>query len=209
MTIHMQHLLEHYPELICAKDAIGKATDAIVNMHRNGGKLLLCGNGGSCADSDHISGELLKGFLLKRPMPEETRKLFSSDMKVFDHLDAFQEGLCAVPLPALSAALSAYANDCEPDMVYAQLVYAMGRQHDVFLGISTSGNSKNVVYAAETAKALGLVTIGMTGEKESRLSDLCDIVIRVPAGETYRIQEYHLPIYHCICAEVESALFSK
>jgi len=207
MGQHLNLLFDHYPELRPLGADIEKAVSAIVRMHRDGGKLLICGNGGSSSDAGHISGELLKGFLLKRPMPEAVRKCFSPDYDVSRYLDCFQGGVCTIPLPEMSALLSAYGNDVEPAMQYAQLVYAMGKKNDVFWGISTSGNSKNVVLAAESAKSLGLVTIGMTGEKDSKLSGLCDIVLRVPAAETYRIQEYHLPVYHCICAEVESALF--
>ncbi len=207
MSQHIDHLLQHYPELAPVVPQIDAAVEAILTMHKNGGKLLLCGNGGSAADSDHISGELLKGFLLRRPMPADERKAFGADMEVTAHLDEFQRGVCALPLPQLAAVLSAYANDVNPTMVFAQLVYAAGRKNDVFLGLSTSGNSKNVVLAAETAKSLGFFTIGMTGEGGGKLANICDVVIKVPSKETYRIQEYHLPIYHAICAEVESALF--
>lgn len=204
----IETLFEHYPELSGEKENIRKTVDAIVAMHKKGGKLLICGNGGSCSDSSHISGELLKGFLLKRPMPSEERKKFSENADVFRYIDCFQQGVCTIPLPEMSALLSAYGNDVEPAMQYAQLVYAMGRPGDVFWGISTSGNSKNVVLAAETAKAMGLLTIGMTGEKNSRLSDICDVCMKAPSTETYRVQEYHLPIYHAVCAEVERILFS-
>lgn len=205
MSKHIENLLLHCPELTPVREQIEKSIDTIIKMHQNGGKLLLCGNGGSAADSDHISGELLKGFMLKRPMPESQKNLFSGE--IVAHLNEFQQGICAIPLPQLSAVVSAYSNDVEPQMVFAQLVYATGHKNDVFLGLSTSGNSKNVVLAAETAKALGLTTIAMTGAIGGKLADVCDIVIRVPSKETYRIQEYHLPVYHAICAEVEEILF--
>ena len=193
---YLDNLTERYPELAPLKEKIGAAIDMIIESYKNGGKVLLCGNGGSAADSEHISGELLKGFILRREHCDEVPALL-------------QRGVCAVPLPSLSASISAFANDVEPSLVYAQLVYAMGRQGDVFMGLSTSGNSKNVVEAARVAKTLGLVTIGLTGEKGGLLADICDVAIRVPQTETYRIQEYHLPVYHAICAQVEEQLFNQ
>lgn len=193
---YVEHLIKRFPELSeCAKD-IEAAVDAICRMHREGGKLLLCGNGGSAADCEHISGELLKGFILRREHSDGVPALL-------------QRGICAVPLPSLSASISAFANDVEPSLVYAQLVYAMGRRGDVFMGISTSGNSKNVVEAARVAKTIGLVTLGLTGAKGGLLADICDFTVRVPETETYRIQEYHLPVYHAICAQVEEQLFNQ
>ena len=193
---YIERLVERVPELsACAAD-METAVDAICRMHRDGGKLLLCGNGGSAADCEHISGELLKGFILRREHCDEVPALL-------------QRGVCAVPLPSLSASISAFANDVEPSLVYAQLVYAMGRQGDVFMGLSTSGNSKNVVEAAKVAKKAGLITVALTGESGGTLLDICDVTIRVPAKETYLVQEYHLPVYHAICAEVEERLFGK
>ena len=193
---YIERLVERVPELsACAAD-METAVDAICRMHRDGGKLLLCGNGGSAADCEHISGELLKGFILRREHCDDVPALL-------------QRGVCAVPLPSLSASISAFANDVEPCLVYAQLVYAMGRQGDVFMGLSTSGNSKNVVEAARVAKTLGLVTVGLTGAKGGLLADICDFTVRVPETETYRIQEYHLPVYHAICAQVEEQLFNQ
>lgn len=191
---HIEMLIERMPVLAGCADAMQAAVDAICCIHLGGGKILLCGNGGSAADSEHISGELLKGFLLKRPAEE-------------GYPEALQRGLCAIPLTSMSAALSAFANDCEPSLVFAQLVYAMGRKGDLFLGLSTSGNSKNVVEAAKVAKRAGLFTVAMTGEGGGALGEICDAVISVPAKETYLVQEYHLPVYHAICAEVEARLF--
>lgn len=191
---HIEMLMERIPALAGCADAMQAAVDAICRTHLEGGKILLCGNGGSAADSEHISGELLKGFLLKRPAEE-------------GYPEALQRGLCAIPLTSMSAALSAFANDCEPSLVFAQLVYAMGRKGDLFLGLSTSGNSKNVVEAARVAKRAGLFTVAMTGEGGGALGEICDVVIPVPVKETYLVQEYHLPVYHAICAEVEARLF--
>ena len=192
-------LYETYPALSVCRDDIEKAIEQMLHTYRQGGKLLLCGNGGSAADSDHIVGELMKGFLLPRPvtderLPQRLRR-------------GLQGSLPAISLPSQSAVLSAFCNDVDPEMIYAQLVYGYGRPGDLVVGISTSGNSKNVVNALEVAKCLGLSTLALTGEKESRLSQLADVTIRVPAVETYLVQEYHLPVYHYLCARVEQAMF--
>lgn len=202
---HIDLMLKHYPALSCCRDSICDAVDAVLNMYRNGAKLLLCGNGGSAADCSHIAGELLKGFLLKRPITDADRAALSE----LSDRESLQRGICAISLPDQGAVLSAYANDEAPDMVYAQLVYAMHGRGDVFMGLSTSGNSRNVVYAAQCAKGMGLTTIALTGENGSKLAEICDIVIRVPAVETYLVQEYHLPVYHAICAQVEETLFGE
>ena len=191
---YIEELSNRIPSLAGVAEDIEKAVEAICRMHREGGKLLLCGNGGSAADCEHISGELLKGFLLSRPVEE-------------GYPNALQRGVCAIPLTSMSAALSAFANDCEPALVFAQLTYAMGRAGDVFVGLSTSGNSQNVVEAAKVARRAGLVTVALTGESGGALLDLCDVTIRVPAKETYLVQEYHLSVYHALCAEVEARLF--
>ena len=189
----------------CCEQAIRDAIDAITEMYANGAKLLLCGNGGSAADCSHIAGELLKGFLLKRPIPELDNAV-SAD---FPQCKSLQRGICAISLPDQGAVLSAYANDEDADMVYAQLVYAMHGEGDLFLGLSTSGNSANVLLAARCAKNLGLKTIAMTGQHGGKLASVCDIVIAVPATETYLVQEYHLPVYHAICAQAEEILFGE
>ena len=191
---HIEKLISRIPALAPLASEIEGAVAAICQMHRAGGKLLLCGNGGSAADCEHISGELLKGFLQKREPRENVPSVL-------------QQGVAAIPLPSLSASLSAFANDVEPSLVYAQLTYALGRLGDVFMGISTSGNSKNVVEAAEVARRLGLVTIALTGASGGKLADICHVTIRVPENETYLVQELHLPVYHAICAEVEERLF--
>ena len=196
-------LIKNHPALSSCRQSICDAIDTIVDMACNGSKLLLCGNGGSAADCSHIAGELLKGFLRKRPISEADRALLAD----LSERESLQRGICAISLPDQGAVLSAYANDELSDMVYAQLVYAMHSEDDVFLGISTSGNSANVVKAAQCARGLGLHTIAMTGEDGGELGRICDITIRVPANETYLVQEYHLPVYHAICAQVEEILF--
>jgi len=204
-------LYERYPALVACKDEIENAVLALIDCYKNGGKLLLCGNGGSCADGDHIVGELMKGFLLKRTVGDtftsRLQEIGAEDAKyISDHL---QGSLPAISLSSQTALVSAFANDVSPDMVYAQMTYGYGKEGDVIIGLSTSGNSKNVVYAAKVAKAKKLVTIAMTGEKESELSRICDITIRVPESETYKIQELHLPVYHYICAKVEQHFFEE
>ncbi len=195
----MMQLYEKYPVLEECKQEIETAIQMILDTYQKGGKLLLCGNGGSCSDCEHIVGELMKGFLLPRlvtdeRIPECLRK-------------NLQGSLPAISLTSQSSILSAFANDVEPSMVYAQMVYGYAKENDLFIGLSTSGNSQNVVNAAEVAKALGIKTIALTGQKESKLSEVCNIAIKVPETDTYKIQELHLPVYHYICATVEERMF--
>ncbi len=194
-------LYERYPALQACKEDIEQALKLLIDTYRLGGKVLVCGNGGSAADSEHIVGELMKGFTLSRPVtderiPEELRR-------------GLQGALPAISLPSQSAILSAYANDVSPDMVYAQLVYGYGKAGDVLIALSTSGNSKNVVKAVEVANCLGMKTIAMTGMTESQLSALSTVTVQVPETETYKVQELHLPVYHYLCAETEKTLFEK
>ena len=204
---YLDNLTERYPELAPLKEKIGAAIDMIIESYKNGGKVLLCGNGGSAADSEHISGELLKGFMeLRRPEGDELAALTEA---LGEDAVKLQRGVAAVPLTSLSASLSAFANDVDPELVFAQLTYALGKKGDVLICLSTSGNSKNVVKAAKVAKALGIKTIGMSGESGGAFLSNCDITVNAPSRETYKVQEYHLPIYHAICAEVERILFVK
>lgn len=195
----METLLNRYPSLQACRDDIEKALNLILDTYKNGGKVLVCGNGGSAADSEHIVGELMKGFMLKRPV---------SDERIPTHLRSNLQGaLPAISLPSQSAVISAFANDVAADMVYAQLVYGYAKGNDLVIGISTSGNSKNVVNAAEVAKCVGASTLALTGEKASRLSEICDVTIKVPESETYKVQELHLPVYHYLCAKTEQTMF--
>ncbi|MBQ9416934.1 MAG: SIS domain-containing protein [Clostridia bacterium] len=199
-------LFAHYPELQQMQPELGQAMDLLIGTIRQGGKILICGNGGSAADAAHISGELLKGFLLRRPvdpepfgfLPDPDRELLSKGL---------QGGLPVIPLPSFEAALSAFANDADPDLGYAQLTFALGNEKDLLWGISTSGNSKNILYAVEAAKVRGMKTLGMTGQGGGKMRALCDCTLCVPAKETYRVQEYHLPVYHAICAGLEAEFF--
>lgn len=205
----MENLLKRYPVLEGIRSDIEQALELMISTYKNGGKVLVCGNGGSASDSDHIVGELLKGFILKRPVGKE----FADKLKAYGIDNAeylvenLQGSLPAIALPAQSGILSAFANDVEPDMVYAQLTYGYANEEDLVIGLSTSGNSKNVVNAIKIAKAKGAKTLAMTGEKESELSKLSDVTIRVPESETYKIQELHLPVYHYLCAETEKEFF--
>lgn len=202
---HIEALIARYPELSPLADSIDAAASAIIFTHSYGGKLLLVGNGGSAADCEHISGELLKGFLKERATDGEDRIALTELLGEKGAL--LQRGIPAIPIPSLSATLSAFANDVEPSLVYAQLVYSLGKRGDVLFALSTSGNSENVVNAARAARALGITVVALTGEGGGRLAELADILINAPARETYRVQEYHLPIYHAICAEVEERIF--
>ena len=205
----MNYLLKNYPELSDCFEDIQKAGDMMLDCVKKGGKLLVAGNGGSCADSEHIVGELMKCFKQKRPMSEACanrfRELYGEDAERF--VSSLEGAIPAIALSSHSALATAYLNDNEPSMLYAQTVYGYGKPTDLFLGLSTSGNSENIVNAAMTAKAMGLCTIAMTGQNPSKLSELCDCTVRVPATETYRIQEYHLPIYHALCAYLEKNVF--
>ena len=202
-------LIERFPELCGAENDIELATEKIIDCYKNGGKVLLCGNGGSAADCTHIVGELMKGFLKRRPTDEKLANTLKENGADDTLIANLQCGLPAINLCESSALITAYCNDVDPDYIFAQQVYGLGKKGDIFIGLSTSGNAKNVNHAVKIAKALGLTTIGMTGEKGGKLNENADICIKAPHNETYRIQEYHLPIYHVICAAVEDAFFEK
>lgn len=204
-------IFQRYPALASCREDMEKALQILLTCVKNGGKILLCGNGGSAADCDHIAGELLKGFLKKRPLDAKTLQIWEDRYGKEDAQMAakLQNGICAINLPGFAAPISAVINDTDPQLVYAQLVWAMARPGDVLIGLSTSGGAKNVKYAAQAAKEKGMQVISLTGQKESPLSHLADAAIRVPVQETYMVQEYHLPVYHWLCAMVEDALFEQ
>lgn len=208
---HLELLIERYPALAVCESEIKRAIEAIIACYEKGGKLLLCGNGGSCADCDHIVGELMKGFLKKRPLDESKKAEMREKCAELDDatLSKLQGGLSAISLPTIAALSSAFNNDVDPELTYAQATLALGKTGDIFIGLSTSGNAKNVAAAARVAKGLGLTVIGMSGEGGGKLAALSDIAIRVPESETFKIQELHLPVYHAICAEVEEYFYSK
>lgn len=195
----MKELLDRYPCLVECKESIEEALEIIIDTYKNGGKVLVCGNGGSAADSEHIVGELMKGFMKKREVTDE---------RIPERMRSCLQGaLPAISLPSQCAVLSAFINDVEPEMMYAQLVLGYANESNLVIGLSTSGNSKNVVNAMELAKCLGVKTLSLTGRNESKLSELSDVTIRVPETETYKVQELHLPVYHYLCAKTEKEIF--
>ncbi len=205
----IHQLLLRYPGLSACKEDVEAACRAIVNCYERGGKVLACGNGGSAADAGHIVGELMKSFEKKRVLNAGTREaLVSMDPERGSYLaEKLQEGLPAISLNAHGALISAVANDMDASLVFAQQVAGYGKNGDVLIAITTSGNSQNVMDAAITAKALGITVIGLTGKTGGKLKRYCDITIRVPATRTAEVQEYHLPVYHAICRVTEEMLF--
>ncbi len=202
---HIDLLVKRYPVLETVKNDIVAAYDVMEACYRNGGKLLVAGNGGSAADAEHIVGELMKGFKMPRKSSEEyAQKLIAAEPELGVVLAENLQG--ALPAIALS---TAYMNDCVPLLCFAQQVNGYGNSGDVFLGISTSGNSKNVLYAATVARAKGMKVIGLTGAKDSKLSAYADATVKVQETETYMIQELHLPIYHCWCLMLEETFFGE
>lgn len=208
---HIEVLVSRYPSLSACREAIMQTYNILRQAYSDGHKLLVCGNGGSASDSEHIVGELMKEFKLKR----EVYKDQAEAMKRIDpELGAvlakhLQGALPAISLTGHSSLTTAFMNDSNPELVFAQQVNGYGKPDDVFMGISTSGNSKNVLYAAVAAKAKGLKVIGLTGQKPCRLASLADICIQVPETETYKIQELHLPVYHCLCMMLEEHFFGN
>lgn len=207
----LEILVNRYPELSGAKKEISEAYQILENCYAHGGKLLVAGNGGSAADAEHIVGELMKGFKLPRkPDADFAEKLVAENQELGSILaENLQGALPAIALDGHPALSTAYINDCEPLLCFAQQVNGYGEMGDVFLGISTSGNSKNVLYAATTAHAKGMKVIGLTGAKNSKLEQMSDICIKVPQTETYMIQELHLPVYHCLCLMLEERFFGE
>lgn len=205
----LNELIARYPVLTACKNDITAARDALIACYEAHGTLLLCGNGGSCADCDHIVGELMKGFLLLRPLSEEQKAELKKNSPLLDGetLSKLQRGLPAVSLPSITALNSAFCNDVDPDLIYAQSVLAMGKKNDVLIAISTSGNAKNVCSAAKVAKGLGMKVIALTGEKGGTLREIADVTVAVPETETFKVQELHLPVYHYLCAAVEHHFF--
>lgn len=207
MTI-LETLITRYPVLAPMKEDIQAAHDLLAASFAAGGKLLLCGNGGSACDCEHIAGELMKSFVLPRPLGKQDADALKAAGDADARLaSALQQGLPCVVLNGLPGLSSAFANDEEPALVYAQQAWVYARESDVLLGVTTSGNSDNVVQAAIAAKARGAKIIGLTGQKLGRLAPLCDVLLNVPDTETFRVQELHLPIYHALCLMLEEHFF--
>lgn len=205
----LPELLARYPELDECIPDIDEAFQILTECFENGGKLLICGNGGSAADCEHLVGELMKGFLSKRPLAAEER---SSLLDAFpdegEYLaDRLQGALPAISLVSQIGLITAYANDVAADMIYAQQVFGYGKPGDALIAISTSGNSRNVLNAARVARSRGLATVGFSGRSGGEMADLCDVVVKVPEDDTVKIQERHLPIYHALCSMLEQAFF--
>lgn len=205
----LNDLLSRYPLLKVCEERIEKSFLLLKQSYTDGGKLLICGNGGSAADAEHIVGELMKGFKSPRLLDEASQQKLKDIDKEEGSLLAenLQGALPAIALDGHPALTTAYINDCNPLLCFAQQVNGYGREGDVLIGISTSGNSQNVIYAAVTAKAKGMKVVGLTGAKDSKLSKLADVCIQVPETETYKIQELHLPVYHCLCLMLEEEFF--
>lgn len=196
-------LIERYPSLKVCETEIYNAYKMLKECYLSGGKVLACGNGGSAADADHIVGELMKGFLLGRKIKDNA---LNGDDEILTHL---QGALPAVSLCSHSALLTAFANDLEFDYAYAQQVYGLANKGDVLIALSTSGNSASVVNAVRAAGAKGVTSISITGSKESKMSSKCDVCIKLPESETFKIQELTLPVYHCLCAMLEADFFES
>ncbi|MBR1575676.1 MAG: SIS domain-containing protein [Bacteroidales bacterium] len=207
---HLDTLIGRYPVLAPNRDAIAQAFELMACCYETGGQLLIAGNGGSAADAGHIVGELMKSFCRPRPMPEAFRQaVLEADPVLGRRLgEGLQQGLPALALGAHTALATAWTNDCDPDLVYAQQVAGYGHEGDVLLALSTSGNSTNILCAALAARAKGLRVIGLTGAHGGRLAEKTDCCIRVPETETYKVQELHLPVYHCLCLMLEEAFFA-
>ena len=202
-------LIKKYPALESCKNDIRKACNSVIDCYLKSGKLLLCGNGGSCSDTDHIVGELMKSFEKKRPIDDDLTNGLKS---VSEERGNFIAGKLQCALPAISlnahtSLFSAISNDIDPSLVFAQQIAGYGKKGDVLIAISTSGNSRNIIDAVITAKAKGLTVIGLTGQTGGEMKQYCDISICVPAISTPEVQEYHLPVYHTICKVVEHTFF--
>lgn len=209
---HLAELEERYPVLAGCIPSVAAAAALLVECYDEQGCVFACGNGGSCADADHITGELLKGFCRRRPILPQQQAALESTAPAEDAAllaPRLQRGLRAVSLQHFPAAGSAVANDLDPSMGPAQLLFALGRPGDVFIGISTSGNAKNVRYALDVARMIGMKVIGLTGEGGGFLGEHADVAIKVPEKETYKIQELHLPVYHTLCRMVEDHYFQE
>lgn len=204
MNTFLDSLISRYPQLDGLQQDVKSAFELLCNCFDKDGKLLVAGNGGSAADAEHITGELLKSFEMARPIPPALAEKLPAELA-----PKLQGSLPAIPLTSFISLATAYANDVDPEIVFAQLVLGLGQPRDVLMGLSTSGNSKNIVAAFEVAKAKGIATILLTGEHGGVLADMADIAIKVPSSRTLEIQELHLPIYHTLCLMLEEFFFNS
>lgn len=210
-TNEINVLISRYPCLELLKKRLMESVEVIIESYSHGGKLLICGNGGSAADSLHIVGELMKSFVLKRKLPRDLQDNLRSSYpdSAEYYIKNLQSAVPAISLVNEVGLITAYNNDNTSDLVFAQQVLACGREGDVLIAISTSGNSKNVIHAAKIARAVGLKVISLTGQGGGGLAGLSDVLLDVPSTITYQIQELHLPVYHTICLAVEQELFGS
>jgi len=206
----LTQLIERYPCLANIKGEIEAAYELLITCFEAGHRVYLCGNGGSAADSEHMAGELLKCFKIPRPMPDDFKAKLSAYGEDGEMLaNNLEGGLPVVSLTGHVAFSTAFQNDNTPALVFAQQVNAYGQEGDVLVAFSTSGNSKNCIYAAICAKARGMKVITLTGGAGGKLAPMSDVAVIVPAKETYAVQELHLPVYHCLCAMLEEQVFGK
>lgn len=207
----LNSLIKKYPQLAGVKENISEAAEMLIYCYSTGGKVLVCGNGGSCSDADHIVGELMKGFEKKRPVKGELAEKLAGigGERGKDLSEKLQQGLPAISLTVHNALITAVANDIDGDLIFAQQVIGYGNPGDILIGLSTSGNSQNVTDAIIAAKAKGMKVIGMTGETGGKIKPFCDVLIPVPETRTLSVQELHLPVYHTLCLMVENHFFEK
>ena len=204
----LEKLISRYPDLECVKGDMEKTYLILEETYKNNGKVLVCGNGGSAADCEHIVGELMKGFLLPRKLIEKEVKAFEKHNGT-NIAKGLQKGLPAISLVSQSGLMTAFLNDCDHELVFAQQIYTYMNPYDTLIALSTSGNSANVLNGVITAKAKGGKCVALTGERDSKISAIADSTIKLPSTETYIIQEYTLPVYHCICAMLEEEFFGE
>jgi len=208
---YITHLIERYPQLKQLNKKLIKSVEILIESISQGAKILICGNGGSAADSEHIVGELMKGFVLPRKIKFQTQVAIRNEYpNIAEYLISnLQIGIPAISLVSHTALTSAFSNDKAPDLIFAQQVLGYGNKGDILIAISTSGNSSNVLYAAQIARVIGLKVISLTGNKGGKLKEISTVLLNVPDEETYKIQELHLPIYHAICLALENELFGE
>lgn len=208
MTEIFDELFKRYPSLETSRENIWAAYEILCECYENGGKVLVCGNGGSAADSEHIVGELMKGFMSRRSLSESALNLFENIEGGSYLASKLQGAIPAISLTSQCGLISAFSNDVAPDMIYAQQVWGYAKKSpDVLIALSTSGNSANIINAVKTANAIGRKSIGLTGEDKSAMCDLCTVCIRMPEKETFKVQELTLPVYHALCAMLEGTYF--
>jgi D-sedoheptulose 7-phosphate isomerase len=208
-TYYIENMIRAYPDLAVCEPEVKRTFEILRDCYRKGGKVLICGNGGSAADSEHIVGELMKGYFSKRPVPQEVRDRFAAAFPAEgDYLaNHLQGALPTLSLVSQTSLITAFANDVAAELIFAQQVYGYGVEGDVLIGISTSGTSQNVVYALQVAQVMGLGTIGLTGRSGGKMKALCEVTVCVPAEITPEVQQRHIAVYHTLCGMLEEEFF--